>query len=168
MTATTYYTPDGLYAVDTAGAAATRQDGTAEGERRRDAAHDLLRDRRAVWVRRAQRALLAAAINAGTATADDVAAAVDLPRDLDGRLLGAAPGALVRAGLLGPRGYVRSARPTRHASVLAVWGLTDRDAAIQWLATHPDCETCRQCGEGALDRDANDETPTVAAAGVSF
>jgi hypothetical protein len=41
-----------------------------------DTAHDLLRERRAVWVRRAERALLTRALDAGTATADDVAAAV--------------------------------------------------------------------------------------------
>jgi hypothetical protein len=130
---------DPLFGVLAAGAGTVRQDdGAAEGERRRDAAHDLLRDRRAVWVRRAQRALLSAALDAGTATADDVAAAVELPPGIDGRLLGAAPGALVRAGLLDLRGYVHSGRPTRHASVQAVWGLADRAAAQLWLAANPD------------------------------
>lgn len=113
-------------------------EGADEGERRRDAALDLLRERRAVWVRRAQRALLLAALDAGTATADDVAAAVDLPPDLDGRLMGAAPGALNRAGLLDLRGYVRSCRPERHASVLAVWALADRAAASAWLDANPE------------------------------
>lgn len=152
----------------TTAAAAVRQD--AEGERRRDAAHELLRERRAVWVRRAQRALLSAALAAGVATADDVAAVVDLPPDLDGRLLGAAPGALVRAGLLRLAEYTRSRRPERHASVLAVWGLADRDAALLWLADHPDLPDldadrtdCRQ-----LDLFTNDEPATVAAGAGSF
>jgi len=168
MTATTVYTPEGLYAVDTAGAGPVRQDdGDDEGERRRDAALDLLRERRAVWVRRAQRALLTAVLERGTATADDVAAAVDLPPDLDGRLMGAAPGTLAHAGLLDLCGYVRSTRPERHASILAVWGLADRAAAIAWLDDHPEL---RDLDEGEHERQTefpfDERAPTVAAAGV--
>lgn len=129
------FTPDPNYPTATA---RRQADDAAEGERRRDAALDLLRERRAVWVRRAQRALLTAALDRGTGTADDVAAAVALPPDLDGRLLGAAPGALVHAGLLCLAGYVRSTRPERHASIIATWGLADRAAAVAWLDAHPD------------------------------
>jgi hypothetical protein len=146
-----------------------QDDGAAEGERRRDAAHDLLRERRAVWVRRAQRALLSAALDTGTATADDVAAAVDLPPDIDGRLLGAAPGALVHAGLLDLRGYVRSRRPTRNASVIAVWGLADRDGAALWLAENPDLpdlDADQDADRRQLTLTFNERTPTGAAAGV--
>lgn len=133
------FTPDPLFQVSTSTGTARRQaDGTAEGERRRDAALDLLRERRAVYVRRAQRALLTAALDRGTGTADDVAAAMDLPPDLDGRLLGAAPGALAHAGLICLAGYVRSTRPERHASVIAVWTLADRAAAVAWLRDNPD------------------------------
>lgn len=149
------------------GAGFVRQDdGTAEGERRRDAALDLLRDRRAVYVRRAQRALLSAALDTGTATADDVAAAVDLPPDLDGRLLGAAPGALVHAGLLDLRGYVRSSRPTRNASVIAVWGLADREGAALWLDAHPELPDADEGERRQLTLTFDEQTPTVAAAGV--
>lgn len=154
---------------DAAGPGTDRQDdGTAEGERRRDAAFDLLRERRAVYVRRAQRALLLAALDGGTANADDVAAAVDLPPDIDGRLLGAAPGALVHAGLLDLRGYVRSSRPTRNASVIAVWGLTDRDAAALWLAENHDLPDLDADGADRrqLTLTFDEQTPTVAAAGV--
>jgi hypothetical protein len=145
-------------------------DGTSEGERRRDNALELLRERRAVWVRRAQRALLTAAVERGTATADNVAAAVDLPPDLDGRLLGAAPGALVRAGLLWLAGYVRSTRPERHASVIATWGLADRAAAVAWLRDNPDLPDLDADGADVrqLELFTNDEPATVAAAAGSF
>jgi hypothetical protein len=157
---------DPLFGVLAAGSDAD-QDGAAEGERRRDAAHDLLRDRRAVYVRRAQRALLSAALDAGTATADDVAAAVELPPDVDGRLLGAAPGALARAGLLALRGYVHSGRPTRHASIQAVWGLADRAGALAWLDAHPDLPDVDLDAERRqLTLTFDERTPTVAAAGV--
>jgi hypothetical protein len=160
------FAPDTLFEVSTSTGTAHRQDDGNEGERRRDAALDLLRDRRAAWVRRAQRALLTAAVERGTATADDVAAAVDLPQDLDGRLLGAAPGALVHAGLLDLRGYVRSCRPQRHASILTVWGLTDAAAAVAWLRDNPDLPDSDECEQRQRTLTFYDETPTVAAAGV--
>lgn len=168
MNSTAYLSPEGLYAVTTAGAALLN--GTADGERRRDAALDLLRERRAVWVRRAQRALLTAAIERGEATADDVAAAVDLPPDIDGRLLGAAPGALAHAGLLWLAGYVRSTRPERHASVIAVWMLADRAAAVAWLRDNPDLPDFDADGADVrqLELFTNNEPATVAAAAGSF
>lgn len=164
---TTTYTPDGLYEISTAAA------GLAEGERRRDAAHDLLRTRRAVFVRRGQRALLLRLLHAGTATADDVAAAVTLPPDIDGRCLGAAPGPLVRLGLVELAGYERSSRPHRHASPQAVWKLRDRDGAAQWLDAHPDLpDSADDQGRAAvqltLAYHQQRETPPVAADGVSF
>lgn len=169
------FAPDPLFQVSTSTGTAHRQDhdGASEGERRRDNALELLRERRAVWVRRAQRALLTAALDRGTATADDVAAAVDLPPDLDGRLLGAAPGTLAHAGLLWLAGYVRSCRATRHASILAVWGLADRAAAVAWLADHPDLPDLDAELDAGADRRqlnlfTNDEPATVAAAAGSF
>jgi hypothetical protein len=125
------------YEVSTSTGSTGRQDGQAEGERRKNAAHVLLMARRAALVRQAQRALLLAALDRGESTADDVAAAVDVPPTVDARLLGAAPGALVRAGLIRLAGYVRSNRPERHASVIAVWRLADRLAALRWLADNP-------------------------------
>jgi hypothetical protein len=162
------FSPDPLFHVSTSTGTARRQDlDAAEGERRRDAALDLLRERRAVWVRRAQRALLTAVLERGTATADDVAAAVDLPPDLDGRLLGAAPGALAHAGLLELCGYVRSTRPTRHASVIAVWGLADAAAALAWLRDNPDLPDLDE-GEQRQLTLFECETPTAGTAGARF
>jgi hypothetical protein len=111
--------------------------GLAEGERRRDAALQLLRDRRAIWVRRGRRALLRRLLDAGTATADDVRAAVTLPPDLDPRCMGAVPGELADAGIIRPAGYVRTARPAGHARPVLCWHLADRTAALVWLAAHP-------------------------------
>ena len=112
--------------------------GRAESERRRDAAHALLAERRARLVRLAQRALLAHLLDAGTATADDVRAAVPLPHGIDPRVYGAAPDPLVEAGAIHHAGYTRSCRPVAHARPVVVWELADRDAAVAWLATHPE------------------------------
>jgi hypothetical protein len=124
--------------MNTEAAGADRQDGTAEGEHRRDAALDLLRERRAALVRRGARLLAARLLHCGTATMDDIAAELETPPDLDRRLVGAIPSTLAKAGVAALAGYVRSARPERHASVLAVWQLTDADAALAWLAENPD------------------------------
>jgi hypothetical protein len=159
-----YQTPDGLFEVST--------NGLAEGERRKEDRLDLLRERRAVYVRRGQRALLSKLLKTGIATADDVAAAVELPPEIDGRCLGAVPGTLARLGLVALVGYEKSARPNRHASPQAVWTLNDREAAVRWLEANQDlpdlanddCDACRQL---TMTFDQC-ETPTVAAAGVSF
>jgi hypothetical protein len=71
--------------------------GPVEGERWRDAALELLRDRRAA-------------------------------RQLAGLLL------IHRAGLS------RSVRPQVHGRDLPLWAVTDRAAAVAWLAAHPDLE----------------------------
>jgi len=112
--------------------------GAVEGERRKLSAHALLAARRAVYLRRGQRALLLRLLDAGTATADDVRAAVELPADIDPRCLGAVPGALARAGLVRRIDYAPSHRPERYASIVAVWQLADHAAALDWLAAHPD------------------------------
>ena len=75
------------------------------GEDRRDAVLELLRQRRAALVRRGQRVLLGQLLAAGTATADDVRAVVELPLDIDPRCMGAVPGELADAGIL--PGFVR-------------------------------------------------------------
>jgi hypothetical protein len=113
-------------------------DGCAEGERRRDAALDLLRQYRAGLVRSAQRALLAQLLDAGTATADDVRKAVELPDGIDPKVFGAAPTPLVEAGLIRSAGYQRSCRRVAHARPLTVWALVDRAGTLAWLATHPE------------------------------
>ena len=73
-----------------------------------------------------------------TATADDVLEAVELPPDLDASCLGSVPGRLAYDRIIGPSGFVRSARPERHGCWLQVWALVDRAAAKQWLDDHPD------------------------------
>lgn len=115
-----------------------RDTGRALGEGRRDAAHALLSARRAVYVRRGQRALLAAVLATGQATADDVRDAVELPPGIDPVCLGAVPGSLARAGIIRAGGYVRTCRPSAHARPLQVWILADQAAAERWLAAHPD------------------------------
>lgn len=113
---------------------------TSEGEQRRDVALDLLRERRAALVRRGCRLLAARLLEFGTATMDNIAAGLETPPDLDRRLLGAIPSTLAKAGVAVLAGYVRSTRPERHASVIAVWQLVDRDAAEQWLQKHPELQ----------------------------
>lgn len=146
--------------------------GAAEGERRKQDRLDLLRARRAVYVRRGQRALLRRLVDAGTATADDVAAVVELPDDIDARCLGAVPGSLARWGLIQALSVDRSRRASRHASLQLTWGLADRDAALQWLAAHPDLPDSSnddQDGERRqLTMTFDMETPTDDAAGVSL
>ncbi|HUY93331.1 MAG TPA: hypothetical protein VMV10_31685 [Pirellulales bacterium] len=109
-----------------------------DGAARRDPALDLLAERREVYVLRGRRALLTALLTRGTATADDVRAAVELPDSIDPVCLGAVPLPLVRAGIIERAGYAATARPEAHARPVAVWRLTDRAAAERWLAAHPD------------------------------
>jgi hypothetical protein len=136
MNLTSYISPEGLYAVATGGAALLN--GTAEGEQRRDAALDRLRERRAALVRRGARLLAGRLLDNGSATMDDIAAELETPPDIDRRLVGAIPSTLAKAGVAVLTGYVRSTRPERHASVIATWGLADRAAAVAWLRDNPD------------------------------
>jgi hypothetical protein len=113
--------------------------GQREGERRRDSAFSLLEVRREVYIRRARRALILRVLEAGTATADDVAeSSGPAPEGIDPRFLGTVPGPLARARLIRRAGFVSSARPSRHASILSVWELADRAGALAWLARNPD------------------------------
>src|SRR5271166_2792995 len=94
-----------------------RKAGQREGERRKDAAHYLLESRREIYIRRARRALLLRLLEAGTATADDVAERIGLsPDGIDPRFLGTVPGPLARARLIRRAGFVSSTRPSRNAS----------------------------------------------------
>ena len=106
-----------------------RKAGQEEGERRKDAAHHRLEALRDVYIRRARRALLLRLLDAGTATADDVAQRIGpTDRRIDPRWLGTVPGPLAIARIIHRVGYTKSARPIRHASVIAVWELADRAA----------------------------------------
>src|SRR5271157_771055 len=101
-----------------------RQAGQKEGERPKDAAHSLLEARREVYILRARRALLLRLLEAGTATADDVAeSSGPVPEGIDGRFLGTVPGPLARAKIIRRTGFVASSRPSRHASTLSLWQL---------------------------------------------
>ena len=120
--------------------ASVRQNDASKGEHRRDAALDLLRERRAAIVRRGCRLLAAELLKRDKATMDDIAEELETPPDIDRRVVGAIPSTLVRAGVAVLTGYVRSTRPERHASVIAVWQLVDRDAAEQWLQKHPELQ----------------------------
>ena len=91
-------------------------------------------------------------LDVGIATADDVAERIGpTDPDIDPRWLGTVPGPLAIAGIIRRVGYTKSARPIRHASVIAVWELADRAAALAWLARHPDLAGARAGDdEGAL------------------
>jgi hypothetical protein len=110
----------------------------AEGERRKLSSQALLEARRAVYVRRGRRALLSQLLAAGTATADDVRAAVELPPGLDPKLFGVVPGPLAEAGIIKPAGFAKTARPQAHGRPVLRWQLADRGAAVAWLAANPD------------------------------
>ena len=113
--------------------------GRAEGDRLKAAALALLEARREVYIRRGRRALLAAMLTGdGTATADDVRAAVDLPADMDPRCLGTVPGRLGYDKIIRPDGRTKTTRAAAHARWLERWALIDRAAAVRWLADHPD------------------------------
>src|SRR5262249_50453441 len=100
----------------------------------------LLESWREVYVRRGRRALLVQLLAVGTATADDVRAAVSLLVDLNPKLFGAVPGPLAKAGGIRAADFTRTARPQGHARPIQVWELADRDAALAWLAANPDLE----------------------------
>jgi len=108
------------------------------GERRKLEAHALLASRREVYVLRGRRALLTVLLARGTATADDVRAAVELPGGLNPTAFGVVPGHLARAGIIKPAGFAKSRRPAAHGRHVQLWELADRGAALAWLAAHPE------------------------------
>jgi hypothetical protein len=124
-----------------------------EGEAAKAAALRRLAFARRTLVRAGRRALLTALADRPSATADDVAAAVQIPEGIDPRLLGSVPGELARAGLIEADGFTKSRRRSRHASIQTIWRLADREAARRWLAANP-----------AEPLPANGERPTAATA----
>jgi len=110
----------------------------ADGDRRKAEAIALLADRRELYVLRGRRALLSALLATGQATADDVRDVVELPNGINPKCFGAVPSALAREGIIRRVGYVPARRPDAHARPVSVWALVDRDAAMRWLADHPD------------------------------
>ncbi len=108
-----------------------------EGEARKRDALRRLEVHREVYVQRGRRALLLRLLDAGTATADDVRAAVELPAGLDPKLFGAVPGPLAVAGIIKAAGFVKTRRKAGHARPVQLWKLANHDSAISWLALHP-------------------------------
>jgi hypothetical protein len=110
----------------------------SEGERRKQATLDKLEVIRRIYVRRGRRALLMKLLRDGTATADDVRAAIKLPPGIDPRCLGCVPVALAQARIIRIAGFTRSGRAERNRCTTAVWAIADLAAAVQWLAANPD------------------------------
>jgi hypothetical protein len=145
--------------------------GRADGERAKASALALLEARREVFILRGRRALLTAMLTGdGTATADDVRAAVDLPADMDPRCLGTVPGRLGYDRIIRAAGFVRSGRPQRHASYIQRWALADRAAAEKWLRDHPDLPDPGDQAAGAQGFlfPHNEPTPTAGTAGAGL
>jgi len=113
----------------------------ADGERRKLAAHKVLRVRHPGRIRAAQVAFLKILLQRGAVTVDDVRAALELGDGERALWLGAAVGELRRAGIIARRGFVESRRAVAHARPISVWQLGDADAARRWLranAERPD------------------------------
>ncbi len=87
---------------------------------------------------KARRALLTKALEAGTATIDDVRRVVEVPARKDPRFFGDVPTLLVRARMIRCIDRVRSTRPEAHGREIKVWAIVDREAALEWLRFHPD------------------------------
>jgi hypothetical protein len=103
----------------------------------RDAALNLLRDRRAALIRECTVVALRVALDRGEVCADDVRAAVPIPADISPKLVGVVFRDLADAGILRRSGFRTSTRPVAHARPLSVWRLADPAAAAAWLAAHP-------------------------------
>jgi hypothetical protein len=112
--------------------------GLAQGQRRRDAALALLAERRAVLIRRVQRALLDLLLTRGPATVDPVRALVPIPPGTDPRLVGAAVRGLAELRLIRRAGLCRSTRPEAHGRDLPAWEIADRAGALGWLLCRPE------------------------------
>jgi hypothetical protein len=122
----------------------------AEGHRRKLDVLMLLEAQRETYINRGRWALLAAMLSGdGTASADDVRAAVTIPAGIDPVFLGAVPGELARAYIIAANGFMKSARPQAYARPVQGWKLADRDAALRWLAMHPDLPR-PDLGDGGL------------------
>ena len=108
------------------------------GEGRRDEALATLAEKRELYVLRGRRALLAALLAHGTATADDVRAAVELPPGIDPKCFGAVATPLAKAGIIEREGFAQTSRPTAHARPVSIWKLADHGKAERWLLDNPD------------------------------
>lgn len=121
--------------------------GLLDGERRRDGALQLLRDRRAVLVRRVQRAFVTLLLERSPSTIDPIRAIVPIPRGIDPRLMGAAVRELANVRLIYRVGLSRSVRPEAHGRDLPLWVISDETAARTWLRTHSELPPLDDEGE---------------------
>jgi hypothetical protein len=115
-----------------------RKAGRREGHRRKDAAHAVLDARRERFLVAARRVLLIVGLERGKAFSDDWRDVVKLPAGIDPVCFGAVPKPLALAGIIRRAGFVVTSRPEAHGRPVSVWELIDRDAALQWLADHPE------------------------------
>jgi hypothetical protein len=115
--------------------------GRLEGGLRRDTALARLRLHRAPYVRRVQRAMLRLLLDNGPSTIDPIRAVVPIPDGIDPRLVGAAVRSVAELGLIYRAGMSRSMRPAAHRRDLLVRAVSDRDAVLAWLSTHPELPT---------------------------
>jgi len=113
-------------------------DDRPDGEARKRAAHRLLEAHRERLVRAARRAILRHLLDHGTATADDVRAAVPLPPGIDPTCFGPVPGLLAKARIIRAVGFQKTARAVANARQNRVWALVDDAAAVAWLAANPE------------------------------
>ena len=109
----------------------------AESERRRDAALNLLRAHRAAIIRDLTRTAVRLALERCEITADDLRVVIPIPPGIKPVVVGVVFRDLADAGIIRRVGFRNSKRPAAHARPLAVWQLTDADAAHAWLAAHP-------------------------------
>lgn len=117
---------------------ATNTPNPATGEELKADALERHHLRRPALIRDAQRALLNCLMDGGTATIEDARDAVEVPEGFNPKAFGSVPGTLARAGVIRRAAYVTAQRPAAHARPLSLWELADRDAALAWLATHPE------------------------------
>lgn len=108
-------------------------DGTVEGERLKAEAHDQLRQHRQQLIRDSERALVRKIVTDGSATIDDVRAAVPCPPGIDPRFFGAVPGPLAKCGAIKPIGITKTRRSVAHARLLTLWGMGDMNMALACL-----------------------------------
>jgi hypothetical protein len=109
--------------------------GAIEGESRRDAAINLQATHHESQMIQIQRRFLTELLEGGDSTTDSVSDSTPLAYRRS--CLGAATNHLAKAGLIEFVRFTKSTRPDRHSNPTRVWRLTDRDAAIRWLADHP-------------------------------
>lgn len=140
-----------------------RREGRRDGERRKRRTLTAIEARRECFVLRGRRAMLRKALEAGSATIDDVRDVVTLPADIDPKLFGSVPNQLAFAGIIKADGFVKTSRPTAKARPIQRWALVDRGKAEQWLIDHPDRPDASPINDAAI----RSPDPTIDPAGAA-